>query len=275
MSLNLGLDLRWGAGQTDVVITANTHEAIFSKVSSVSLSALTGMISFGAGLFGYKPTSIWSHDSLPKEVHLFTKQGLKSLSYSLGNLERRYEYPPRYSSPTVSTEVVEAYSIYPEVKANFLMADIAKVTSAAPSYFPPVKYRDKLFMDGGVLQNNPSIPCVLEALDKGHGRDSLFMVSLGTGIEPRHTPRANVGSALTSLWFETTQPHLQEEMTLMNMLDGGASYRFQYRFENHAPDLDDTSPATITMLQESGNELVEENMDQIREVCRVLRPDSI
>jgi hypothetical protein len=260
---------------TDVVITANTHEAIVSKVSSVSLSALTGMISFCAGLFGYKPTPIWSHDSLPKEVHLFTKQGLKSLSYSLGDSERRYESSLSYSSPIASTEVVKEYSIYPEVADDFLMADIAKVTSAAPSYFPPVSYKDKLFMDGGVLQNNPSIPCVLEALDRGHGRDSLFILSLGTGVEPRRTPRANFGSALTSLWFETTQPHFQEDLTLMNMLDRGASYRFQYRFGNHAPDLDDTSPATITMLQESGNELVEENVDQIREVCRVLRPESI
>jgi hypothetical protein len=261
---------------TDVVITANTHEAIVSKVCSVSMTALTGLVSFGAGLFGYKPTPIWSHDSMPKEVHLFTNRGLKSLSYSLGDLEKRYDFTRRYSYPaTLPGEIVREYSIYPETTGDFLMADIAKVTSAAPSYFPPIRYNEKLFMDGGVLQNNPSIPCVLEALNRGHRRDSLFMLSLGTGIEPLHTPRADLGSSLTSLWFQTTQPHFEEDMTLMDMLDPGASYRFQYHFENHAPGLDDTDAETIAILQDSGNELVEENTDQIREVCRVLRPDSI
>ena len=64
-------------------------------------------------------------------------------------------------------------------------------------------------------------------------------------------------------------------MILMDMLDPGGSYRFQYHFESHAPGLDDTNAETIAVLQESGNELVEENIDQIREVCRVLRSESV
>ena len=260
---------------TDIVITANTQEAIISKVCSVSMSAITGVVSLFSGAFGYKPTPIWSHDGLPKEVHLFTNSGLKSLSYSLNDIERRYEFSRRYSDPTRSTELVREYSIYPESTGDFLMADIAKVTSAAPSYFPPVSYNDKLFIDGGVLQNNPAIPCVLEALNRGKKKDSLFMVSLGTGVAPRHSPRADLGSSLTSLWFQTTQPHLQEDLALMDMLDSGASYRFQHHFKDHVPDLDDTCFETIEMLQEKGNELVEDNIDHIREVCRVLRPESI
>ena len=51
-------------------------------------------------------------------------------------------------------------------------------------------------------------------------------------------------------------------MTLMGMLDPGASCRLQFHFENHAPGLDDTDAETIAVLKESGNELVEENADQ-------------
>ncbi len=261
---------RLSSALTDMVITANTHEAIVSKMSSVALTAFSGVISFGSVLCGYQPTPIWSHHNMPKVVNLFTKQGLKSLFYCLDDLGNRFD-PQRIAS----TEIVKKYSIHSDAKDDFLMADIAKVTSAAPGYFPPLKYNDKLFMDGGVLQNNPSIPCVLEAIDRGHSVNSLFMLSLGTGVDNPRTPRANVGSALTSLWFETTQPSVWEDLVLANMLDSGASYRFQYRFGNHAPDLDDTNPETIAILQESGKELVEENMDQIREICRVLRPESI
>ncbi|KAF3363227.1 hypothetical protein PHSC3_000245 [Chlamydiales bacterium STE3] len=259
---------------TDVVITANTEKAIISKVYSISLATLTGFISFGTGLLGYEPTSIFSHDSIPRKVHLFTRQGLKKLSYSLGKLEGLTTFPRRYSYPARLTEPVPLYSISRKGR-DFFMADIAKVTSAAPSYFPGLTYDEQLFVDGGVLQNNPSIPCVLEALNRGQKKDNLFMVSLGTGVEPLHKPKANLGASLASLWFETTQPHVQEDCTLRNMLNLGACHRFQYHFENHAPDLDDTSPETINKLQASGQELVEENIDHIREVCKVLSPESI
>lgn len=259
---------------TDVVITANTTDAIFSKGSSASINFLTGFLSGVSIFLTGEPTPIWSHDSIPRMVHLFTNKGLKRLSYSLEDLEKRYGYKWRHSYPSNFSRGKE-YWIESETTDDFLMANIAKITSAAPGYFPPQQCNGKLFMDGGVLQNNPAIPCALEALDRGHRRESLFMLSLGTGVEPFDAPGADLGSLATSLWFQTTQPHSREDNAIEDMLVHGASYRFQYHFGNRAPGLDHTDTETIAGLQQSGMELVEENLDQIREICRVLDPESI
>lgn len=256
---------RLSSALTDVLITTNTFEAIISKVGSVSMSFISGVSSL------FFNTSFWSHDSIPREVHLFTKQGLENLSYSLGELERGYEFPRRYSAPSLMS--IKSHSTYIETTDDLLMADVAKATSAAPSFFPPFEYSGKVLMDGGVLQNNPSIPCILDALDRGHKRDSLFLLSLGTGEESNSVPKANFGTALTSLWFKTCQPDHRENFQILNMLDPGAYYRFQHKFQKAAPDLDNTLPETITELLGIGDHLVEENLDQIVEVCRVLNPD--
>ena len=71
--------------------------------------------------------------------------------------------------------------------------DIALASSAAPTYFPPVKPsgRNNSFIDGGVWANSPSLIAVLYAKNVlGFNFDSLRVLSIDTGDFPRrdHTP---------------------------------------------------------------------------------------
>ena len=76
----------------------------------------------------------------------------------------------------------------PPDKYNFKLAEIARATSAAPTYFPPATIHNRAgqaftMIDGGVFANNPTICAMVEAYHLYHSTDFLI-VSLGTGSVP-------------------------------------------------------------------------------------------
>jgi patatin-like phospholipase/acyl hydrolase len=69
------------------------------------------------------------------------------------------------------------------------LRDVARATSAAPTYFPPHEIdwagRRCSFIDGGVWANNPSAVALTESLvltgERALTGQSVFLLSLGTG----------------------------------------------------------------------------------------------
>jgi hypothetical protein len=76
---------------------------------------------------------------------------------------------------------------------DYLLRDVVRSSTAAPTYFEPEKIRvaddvEGAFVDGGVSpHNNPALQLLMLATLKGHGlcwptgADQLLLVSLGTG----------------------------------------------------------------------------------------------
>jgi predicted patatin/cPLA2 family phospholipase len=70
--------------------------------------------------------------------------------------------------------------------ADYLVADLSRATSAAPTYFPPHRIGKRTFVDGGVVCNNPSQQAFLRLievypeLDRGP-KSNIFIASFGTG----------------------------------------------------------------------------------------------
>lgn len=64
--------------------------------------------------------------------------------------------------------------------ADYLIRDIAMGTSAAPTYFPPVKVGNHVVIDGGVVANNPACAAYAHA-KKLWPDEEILLVSLGTG----------------------------------------------------------------------------------------------
>ncbi|KAJ9629468.1 hypothetical protein H2203_001842 [Taxawa tesnikishii (nom. ined.)] len=63
---------------------------------------------------------------------------------------------------------------------------VARATSAAPTYFKPVKIQDRIFGDGGFGANNPTEELICE-VSQMHGNDRKvipLVVSIGTGGKP-------------------------------------------------------------------------------------------
>ncbi len=73
-------------------------------------------------------------------------------------------------------------------KVNFgqyLMRDLARATSAAPTYFTPAKLNSAQgtmgYIDGGLVSNNPTMTALVECLRYAAPGDKFWVLSLGTG----------------------------------------------------------------------------------------------
>lgn len=72
---------------------------------------------------------------------------------------------------------------------NFKMKDVARATSAAPTYFEAATIQDEkgyshIYLDGGLYANDPTFEAI-QAAEKNFPGCDLFIVSLGTGEAPR------------------------------------------------------------------------------------------
>lgn len=263
-------DFRMSDAVTDVVITANHINSILES-----------------------PNVLFN---IPKRVHLFTKNGLIEFSSSYKNLQLAVIGKKPFDSifdlrdkevyvevegkqEPISSLLSSSKRISTFKKRDFFMREVAQITSAAPTYFEPFSINAaEAFMDGGILQNNPTIPCIFEAEKKKVGNQ--FVLSLGTGgVLDRPIARAirNCSNFWMDLFANSIQPESKEDSVTRQLLPHGAYYRFQYdKFEEDAlPNLDDCSPQTINTLVESGKSLVEDNTDELREICKVLKPESL
>lgn len=73
------------------------------------------------------------------------------------------------------------------------MRDVARATSAAPTYFDPAVCEPAdgsgrhALVDGGTFANNPTVSAYVDALRLGQDRERILVVSIGTGL-PKQTP---------------------------------------------------------------------------------------
>jgi uncharacterized protein len=80
---------------------------------------------------------------------------------------------------------------------DFLMRDVARATSAAPTYFEPLQLTvdpdgNRAFIDGGVYANNPAMCAYVEARKIHPDENDFLVVSLGTGELTRNMPYEEV-----------------------------------------------------------------------------------
>jgi len=166
---------------------------------------------------------------------------------------------------------------------DFPIRDVARATSAAPTYFEPHKITVDgdyySLVDGGVFANNPTMCALAEAL-AGHRGDAapldVVVASFGTGEHTRRIPHDRaVGYGLVQ-WA----PHLLSVMMDGNSdtvryqaeqaLPPGRHFRFQVRLDAASDDLDDASPANLRALRLAGEAMVAENRDRLAALVGLL-----
>lgn len=162
-----------------------------------------------------------------------------------------------------------------DARDDFLMKQIARATSAAPTYFEPLKVETSspsgyyAFIDGGVFANNPAMCGYVEAKTTYPDANDFLVVSLGTGdLTPKLDYEKAKGWGILS-WVRkvldvtfdgaNNPVNYQLEQLLPYANDGTKRYyRFQTKLDKSNDRMDDASSKNIRALKLLAAEIIRE-----------------
>jgi patatin-like phospholipase/acyl hydrolase len=150
------------------------------------------------------------------------------------------------------------------------MVDAAHASSAAPTYFEPVRLDGATLIDGGVFAINPSLIAYAEVA----GRLDILL-SLGTGEHTRPLPYKEIKDWGQLEWarpvidvvFDGGQDAV--DLQLRALLSNGY-VRLQTQLTQASDDLDDASSDNLERLREEAQRLIRDNDAAIDDVCAQL-----
>jgi patatin-like phospholipase/acyl hydrolase len=151
---------------------------------------------------------------------------------------------------------------------DFEAWQVARSTSAAPTFFPPYRAeaadgKTYALIDGGMYANNPALCAWVEA----HGRhpdSEILVVSLGTGNEKKPVSYAEAkdwGLAgwaphLIDIIFDGVSDTVDVELDEMLNADGRHDhFRFQTDIDGSEQDIDNTEAENLMALRTLGERL--------------------
>lgn len=130
-----------------------------------------------------------------------------------------------------------------------LIWEVARATSAAPSYFNPIKIGRNKYIDGGFGVNNPSSSIFLEVSQMNHDRNEAnkLSVSIGTGIS-RFTlcPTGRFNKPIG--WLQGAKKvstDCENDFALMRNMTRGRHMFFRFNVPEKSADPDTQRPSKI------------------------------
>ena len=167
---------------------------------------------------------------------------------------------------------------------DFPMVKAARATSAAPTYFEPLKLETEetvdyyALIDGGVYANNPAMCAYVEAKTTYAEAkpEDFLLVSLGTGQLTRPLLYKEVKD-----WglIEWAQPILNVvfdgvsdtvDYQLRQLLAPERYYRFQVRLDDGNDDMDDASRTNTRALKLLAQEMIHKSKNDLEQLCELL-----
>jgi predicted acylesterase/phospholipase RssA len=163
--------------------------------------------------------------------------------------------------------------------------DVARATSAAPTYFPPLRLLlddlgELVLIDGSVTANNPVALGFFDALERcgDDGPREFIVVSLGTGLPPAEVP------TYEEIW---SRGWLSLAMGLLGVMASGTSeladdvvsravalhpapgsyWRFQPELRGCSLHMDDASDENVSAVRSIAEELVAERQGDIEAIA--------
>jgi uncharacterized protein len=165
---------------------------------------------------------------------------------------------------------------------DFTFVDAARATSAAPTYFEPVRVSDVAgassyaLIDGGVFALNPAMCAYAELAATGRRDEIGLVVSLGTGSHTRRLPFEDVRGwgridwprPLVDVVFDGQAETADFE--LGQVLGPERYVRLQAQLTEASDDLDDAGDRNLEALRREGNRLVEDRAGDLDRLARLL-----
>src|SRR5215210_2397737 len=159
---------------------------------------------------------------------------------------------------------------------DFSMAEAARATSAAPSYFEPVEVTDAAgartypLIDGGVFAVNPAMCAYAEVV--GAGSDVSVIAALGTGSHTRAYEFAEVkgwgqlewARPVLDMVFDGVADTVDFEAATLSR---GRYRRLQAELRYASDALDDASRANLRRLEGDAERLIAERSQDIETLC--------
>ena len=163
-----------------------------------------------------------------------------------------------------------------EEKMDFSMVQVARSTSAAPTYFEPFRIGISgssdyyAFIDGGLIANNPAMCAFSEAKNTYPDENDFLLISLGTGDMTRPLPYADAkdwgltgwARPLLNIFFDglsSTVHHQLKRMLPLTKEGMRRYYRFQVRLGKENEELDDASPENVRNLELLAEAFIRDN----------------
>ena len=160
---------------------------------------------------------------------------------------------------------------------NWNVTDIARATSAAPTYFPPLHLtkgaKDYTLVDGGVFVNNPSMAANAEARHLYPDATEFVVVSVGTGDRNDSITYAQakdwglVGWAkqIVPVFMDSVSESVHYELKLM---PGFTYYRLQVpNLQGAEAEMDDVTAQNLANLQSSAQQYVATHPADLDAIC--------
>jgi uncharacterized protein len=162
---------------------------------------------------------------------------------------------------------------------NLKMIDIARATSAAPTYYEPTKMnienKELALIDGGVFANNPGMCAYAEAKKIYGNNEQILIISIGTGELTRpilYKDAKNWGLAewagpLSSIVFDGISDAVDYQL---NLLLGDKYFRFQPQLKNGSEAIDNASEENINALINDANSFIVKNWQLIENAVKYI-----
>ncbi|RRB02144.1 patatin-like phospholipase family protein [Larkinella rosea] len=171
---------------------------------------------------------------------------------------------------------------------DFPLKSISRATSAAPTYFEPIRLKSEptngafALVDGGLFANNPTMCALAEHLRLFGPQEPVMIVSLGTGDLVRrfeYNQAKNWGkldwiNPIISIMFQgasvTVDYQVRQMMQAFGLKDN--YYRFQTPLDLGNDDMDDASQENIDALLDEANQILNNDEDKLNALCEKLKP---
>ena len=181
---------------------------------------------------------------------------------------------------------------------DFFMRQVARATSAAPTYFEPCHLvaehdpddpsdPDKTkpywsLIDGGVFANNPALCGYVEALSTSAPGSEFLVVSLGTGqltrpilyYEAKDWGLAGWAQNILNVIFDGVQDTVDYQLQqLFPEVPGQPRryYRFQTKLDKGMDEMDDASQTNIFALKHKAEELIAGESQALQDLCGLIK----
>ncbi|HWR15082.1 MAG TPA: CBASS cGAMP-activated phospholipase [Terriglobales bacterium] len=164
---------------------------------------------------------------------------------------------------------------------NWKLREVARATSAAPTFFPPVKLSNEYhesytLVDGGVCINNPAVAAFAEA-HHIYGDGDYLIVSIGTGDRQDNLKFSAVKNwgmmqwarQITSVFMDSVSETADQELYFL--LGRERQFRFQAKLKNSSNEMDCVTPENMQHLKEDAQACLSDNAKRFDQLCELLK----